>query len=90
MITLHRSKGGRPLMRDQTKPEWRSQGLEGKSGTGVFLIIDVTGQKKKTVDANLTYDECKARDVLAFKWVPESIATSDAIMGAKCEGRCRE
>jgi hypothetical protein len=78
------------FMRDQTSPEWRIGRPENERGTGVFLVVDVEGQKKKTVDRGLTYDECKARNVLAFKWIPESVATYDEIVRAECKSRREE
>lgn len=72
-------------MDDQTEKAW----LEGHSSTGTGVLLIKSGDK--TYVPNLTYAECVERcaDVLAFKWVPDDIATFEELRATSCS-TCEE
>ncbi|MBI3273583.1 MAG: hypothetical protein HYZ69_00410 [Candidatus Colwellbacteria bacterium] len=64
---------------NQTKEEWLEKSTVQDLGTGVFLVPDVTsksGSVKKVFVPDITYTECiqRGQAVVAFQWVPHSIA----------------
>jgi len=69
-------------MDDQTEQEW----LEGHSefGTGLFLR-----DGSKTHTPNITHAQCVelGADAIAFKWVPDDIATLEELQAScsSCE-----
>jgi hypothetical protein len=83
------------LENDQTEEHWSGYFAESR-GTGIFLVKSVeTGTSEKVLTPDLTYAECRSRGerALAFKWVPDPVATVRTLapcVGRPCVARCAE
>ena len=58
-------------------------------GTGVFLYVNAP-QSKKEFERDITYFHCADRgfSATAFKWVPNFVATFDAVSQDPCGQPC--
>ena len=70
---------------NQTDPTWLRGNTEQTKGTGVTLVSDGTIISVE-LNSDITYDECVAlvKDVIAWKWVPLTIATFDQVSSSRC------
>jgi hypothetical protein len=74
-----------PIKQNQTREEWTSQA--DARGTGIFVREHPGGglQPKQFVE-NLSYADCilQGTRAVAFKWVPESVATVSELKAMAC------
>jgi hypothetical protein len=71
---------------DQTDPVWIRGNTEQTKGTGVKLVSNGTALSIE-LTPEITYEECAAaaRVVIAWKWVPENVASFAQVSSSKCK-----
>jgi hypothetical protein len=73
---------------DQTSAEWLQQYGKDAPGTGVFLGSSDTGERVFILARDVTHERCIqiAQDYayVAFKWIPEPVATYAHVQGSRC------
>lgn len=71
---------------DQTPESYRQLAAASPEGTGVFLRVEASGEATVLFEQNLTYQQCvrSGQDFLAFKWVPASVSSFDAVVNSRC------
>ena len=78
---------------DQTSPDWRRNARSGELGTGILLeAVDIGGAQalQARLIGFVSYAEClrQAEGMVAFKWIPRSIAAANDLMNEACGGEC--
>jgi hypothetical protein len=73
------------MSQDQTDPLWLRGTSEYTNGTGVYLGAGF----RLRFDQGITYErsraDAEATDAIAFKWVPDTLASYFQVQNSKCQ-----
>lgn len=71
---------------NQTPQKYKDLASQNALGTAVFLQVGASGETLVTFEQSLSYEICMQRGqrFAAFKWVPRTIASYEAVVGSRC------